>query len=119
LPTDPVPAFEGPRPVPRPEWSPLPQAGCVGVEGKVLMRVPLVLALLRFEPGGTIHEHPAEIDADVVCLEGEGFTSLAGKVFPLRAGETIPWPRGISHRLWTETSTMTTLMVEHAPDRQH
>jgi hypothetical protein len=55
----------GPQPIPRPDWSPLPYEGCVGVEGKVLLRSPtLALALLRFAPGGTIHEHEAPIDID-------------------------------------------------------
>jgi quercetin dioxygenase-like cupin family protein len=70
-------------------------------------------ARLRFAPGGTIHEHSADFDADVVCLEGEGFTSVDGVAFPFRAGQTIRWPRGLNHRLWTEGTTMTTLMVEH------
>ncbi|HEY1012355.1 MAG TPA: hypothetical protein VGE07_06575, partial [Herpetosiphonaceae bacterium] len=60
-------------PVPRPDWSPLPDEGCRGVEGRVLLRQPhLSLAMLRFAPGGTIHEHAAEIEIDVICLEGEG-----------------------------------------------
>jgi len=47
-----------PQSVPRPEWSPLPLEGCSHVEGKVLLkREGLKLALLRFQPGGTIDEH--------------------------------------------------------------
>jgi quercetin dioxygenase-like cupin family protein len=102
--------------VPRPEWSPLPFDGCRNVQGKVLLRRPgLSLALLAFGPGGTIHEHPAAIEIDVVCLDGAGFTSVGDVAFPLRAGETIRWPAGRPHRLWTETTTMTTLMVEYHP----
>jgi hypothetical protein len=33
---------------------------------------------------------------------------------PLREGRQVRWPRGIVHGLWTEGSTMTTLMIEQA-----
>ena len=103
-------------PVPRPDWSPLPYSGCVGVEGKVLVREDDVfIAMLRFQPAGTIHEHPGPNDTTVVCVDGEGFTSVAGETAPLRAGERVRWPRGVPHRLWTEGSTMTALMVERPP----
>jgi quercetin dioxygenase-like cupin family protein len=103
-----------PEPVPRPDWSPVPHEGCINVEGKALRRADDVsLALLRFAPQGTIHEHPASIEIDVICLEGGGFTSIAGVAAPLRAGEAIRWPSGQPHRLWTEGESMLTLMVEH------
>ena len=104
------------RPISRPEWSPLPYDGCVGVDGKVLVREErFFIAMLRFQPYATIHEHPGESDAIVVCLAGEGLTSVADESARLRAGEQARWPRGIRHRLWTEGSTMTTLMVEQLP----
>jgi quercetin dioxygenase-like cupin family protein len=103
----------GPVPVPRPEWSPLPRQGCVGVEAKVLLRSDeLSLALLRFAPGATIDEHEARIDVDVVCVEGAGLVSVGEEQWPFAAGRTIRWPAGVLHRLWTEDETMTTLMVE-------
>jgi quercetin dioxygenase-like cupin family protein len=102
------------RPVPRSAWSPLPYEGCLNVEGKVLLSLPhLSIAMLRFAPGGTIHEHSADIDIDVICLEGRGMTSLDGQSAPFQAGEQVRWPRGVQHRLWTTESNMTTLMVEH------
>ena len=54
------------RSVPRPEWSPLPYKGCVGVVGKVLVREEDIffVAMLRFDPGGTIHEHPGDTRHD-------------------------------------------------------
>ncbi len=60
-----------------------------------------------------ITEHAGEHDAIVVCIEGEGFTSVAGETVPLHEGQQVRWPKGISHGLWTEGSTMTTLMIEH------
>jgi quercetin dioxygenase-like cupin family protein len=101
------------RAFPRPDWEPLPFEGCAGVKGKVLIREDDVfVAMLRFEPGGTIHEHPGPNDTIVASIEGEGFTSVAGKVARLVAGQQVRWPKDVSHRLWTEDGTMTTLMVE-------
>lgn len=101
------------EPFERPEWSPLPYDGCVNVEGKVLLDAPdLLLALLRFDRHATIHEHPGGNDAIVACLEGSGFTSVGGVPVALEAGQRVLWPAGVPHRLWTDDSTMTTLMVE-------
>ena len=101
-------------PVPRPEWAPLPRPGCRGVEFKVLLEQPaLVIAMLRFGPHGTIDEHPADFPVDVICVEGAGTFSVDGEAAPLRAGESVRWPSARPHRLWTDDSIMTTLMVEH------
>lgn len=68
------------RPFPRLGWDPLPFEGCVGVVGRVLIREEeFFVAQLRFLEHATIHEHPGERDTIVVCLEGEGFTSVAGE----------------------------------------
>jgi quercetin dioxygenase-like cupin family protein len=105
-----------PERVPRPEWSPLPHAGCVNVEGKVLLHSgSLLIAMLRFSSVATIHEHDAAWNIDVICLEGSGFVSVDGVTSSFTAGERIRWPSGSMHRLWTEATTMTTLMVEHVP----
>ena len=102
------------RPIPRPGWDPLPYEGCVGVVGRVLVREDTYfVARAPVLGAATIHEHPGENDTIVVCLEGEGYTSVAGETAALREGQQARWPRGVSHRLWTEDSTMTTLMVEH------
>jgi quercetin dioxygenase-like cupin family protein len=101
------------RPFPRPGWDPLPGDGVVGVVGRVVVREDdFFVAQLRFSEHATIHEHPGERDTIVVCIEGEGFTSVAGATAPLREGSQARWPSGIPHRLWTEGSTMTTLMIE-------
>ncbi len=100
--------------VPRFSWMLLPFDGCIGVEAKVLLRVEhLAVAMLRFALNATIHEHATEIDIDVICLEGQGFTSVDGEQAMIGAGETIRWPAGRQHRLWTEDHSMITLMIEH------
>jgi quercetin dioxygenase-like cupin family protein len=101
------------QPFPRPEWEPLPFEGCSGVEGKVLVRADgFLLALLRFEPGGTSHEHPGSNDTIVMCIDGKGWTSVAGEREQIQAGELVRWPKDVPHRLWTEGGQMTTLMYE-------
>jgi quercetin dioxygenase-like cupin family protein len=102
------------QPIQQPDWLPLPHEGCVQVEYKPLIKSKNVaLALLRFGPNGTIHEHPADIEIDVICLEGQGFTSVGGDWAAIQAGQRVHWPAGQPHRLWTEASEMITLMVEH------
>jgi len=102
-------------PVPRPEWSPLGREGAVGVEGKVLVReAAFFVALLRFQPHATIDEHPGANDTLVVCLEGDGFTSVGDATAALRESERVFWPAKVPHRLWTERTPMKTLMIERA-----
>jgi quercetin dioxygenase-like cupin family protein len=98
---------------PRPEWSPLPGEGVVGVTGKVLVREwGFFIAMLRFAPDAHINEHAGINDTMVICIEGEGWTSVAGERAQLRAGEVVRWPKDVPHHLWTEGTTMTTLMFE-------
>jgi quercetin dioxygenase-like cupin family protein len=101
------------EPFPRPDWSPLPDEGTVGVDGKVLAREwGFFIAMLRFREDATIHEHPGVNDTVVMCIEGEGWTSVAGEKAQIRAGELVRWPKDVPHRLWTEGTQMTTLMFE-------
>ena len=104
------------EPFVRPEWEPVSHEGCLNVEGKVLLvREGLVLALLRFAEHATIHEHPAPFPIDVFCLEGSGNVSLGAETSTIAAGQRVRWTPDLPHRLWTDASTMITLMVEHPP----
>ena len=106
------------RPVPRSEWTPLSAPGTSNVEGKVLLVLDnLTIAILRFAPDGHIPEASATYPTDVICLEGGGFTSVAGEEGELRAGYFVRWGEDAPRRLWTETETMTVLMVEHFRER--
>jgi quercetin dioxygenase-like cupin family protein len=83
------------------------------VTGRVLLRrAGIAIANLRFEPNATIDEHSASIEIDVICLAGAGFVSVGTESSPIRAGQRVVWPAGVNHRLWTEGSSMETLMVE-------
>ena len=102
------------RPVPRPEWTPLTAPGTENVEGKVLLILDnLTVAILRFAPEGHSPEVAAPYPTDVICLEGGGFTSVVGEEGELRAGYSVRWGADATRSLWTETETMTVLMVEH------
>jgi len=102
------------RPFPRLGWDPLPGEGVVGVVGRVLVREDdFFVAQLRFAEHATIDPHPGDRDTIVICIEGEGFTSVAGETATLHEGQQVRWPKGVVHGLWTEGSTMSTLMIEH------
>ena len=102
------------RPVPRGEWTPLGSEGSHNVDGKVLMiQDNLTVALMRFGPGGEIPERAAPYPTDVICVEGGGFTEVSGEEAELTAGFSVRWPANATRRLWTETESMTVLVVEH------
>ena len=104
----------GPQPVPRPNWSPLPVEGAVGIEFKVLRPPPPpLIAMLRFDSRRGIPRHAAPFDVDVVCLDGRGFVLIGEDEYPFHAGEKVQWPAHALHRLWTGSDEMTTLMIEH------
>jgi hypothetical protein len=92
----------------------LPFHGCIGVEGKVLVRGPdFFFSILRFAPDGTIHEHPrARTTRTSPASKVRAGRASATSARPLRAGEFTVWPKGVPHRLWTEGTTMMTLMYE-------
>ena len=102
------------KPINHPAWTPLSEEGSHGVEAKGLIKLDhLSLTMLRFDHNATIHEHPADHNSDVICLVGQGFTSVDGEVTAIIADERVHWPAGKPHRLWTKDSEMVTLMVEH------
>ena len=99
---------------PHSRWTPLPHPDCRGVDGRVLVRrEDMVIAMLRFARDGTIHDHAADHDIDVLCIEGEGRMKVGDDVVEFRDGQQVRWPAGVTHQLWTEGSTMKTLMMEH------
>ena len=70
------------------------------------------VAQLRFAEHATIHPHAGERDTIVVCIEGEGFTSVGGRALAAARGSAGALAEELVHGLWTEGSTMTTLMIE-------
>ncbi len=101
------------RSMPRPAWEPLPPRAGSGFVGRLLYaNGGIVLAMLRFEPGGAITDHDAPQPTDVFCLEGRGHVRVGDDVAELGEGEWVHWPAGVMHGLWTTDASMTTLMFE-------
>jgi quercetin dioxygenase-like cupin family protein len=99
----------------KPDWRLMPLEGFRGVEVQVLWSEEyLLLARLRFAEHATINPHAGPNDAYVSCLSGSGFTSVGDEAEPepFEEGQRVFWPKGVVHGLWTEDSTMTTLMCE-------
>ena len=102
------------RPVPKRDWTPLGSPGTRNVEGKMLLILDnLTVALLRLGQDGEIPERSAPYPTDVVCIEGGGFTEVADEEAELREGYSVRWPADARRRLWTESETMTVLVIEH------
>lgn len=72
-------------PVKRPDWTPVPYEGVRNVKYKSLLRLNHIgIAMLKFEPYGTINEHPADFPIDVIVIAGEGMTSIEGESAPIK-----------------------------------
>ena len=98
---------------PKPDWAPLPRPGCHNIDFRVLLvKDGLSIANLRFAENATIDRHDAPYDIDVLCIAGSGFASIDDMEFPITQGQTVRWPNGKEHRLWTIDTTMETIMVE-------
>lgn len=101
------------QPQPKPDWAPVPRPGVHGVEFRVLLGSDgILLANLRFDHSANIDRHSAPHEIDVVCIAGAGFTSVGDDAFSIHAGQTVRWPANVDHCLWTEHSSMETIMVE-------
>ncbi|MEM7366869.1 MAG: cupin domain-containing protein [Pseudomonadota bacterium] len=77
-----------------------------------MQREGILVANLRFATHAEIDEHDAPMDIDVLVLSGAGYVSVDGAQAQVRAGQTVRWPAGKQHKLWTTTTTMETIMVE-------
>ena len=102
------------KPFPRPDWRILTNDNAVNVETKVmLVNRRAMVALLRFDKHASFDAHEATYDIHVMCQKGSGFVLADGETAEFHAGQSVLWPRDSLHRLWTEDSSMTTLMIEH------
>jgi quercetin dioxygenase-like cupin family protein len=98
---------------PKPDWALLTRPGCENVEFRVLLGSDgILIANLRFAPSSTIDRHSAPFDIDVICVHGEGLTSIGDSVSSFAAGQFVRWPKDKEHCLWTEEQEMETIMVE-------
>ncbi len=104
---------------PKPDWHLLEKDGCTGVEAKVcLVDKRSVVAMLRLNQHANTDVHPAPYDIHVLCIEGAGYAMCDGEVTEICAGESVLWPKGKEHNIYTEGSVMTTVMLEHVHQMQ-
>jgi quercetin dioxygenase-like cupin family protein len=57
------------------------------------------VTIFSFDENEGLSEHTAPFDALVTILDGECEVWVAGKIYPMRTGETIIFPAGIPHAL--------------------
>jgi len=101
-------------PFPRPDWHIFPKEGCVGVEARVcLVDRRSVLAMLRLGENSHTDVHSAPYDIHVLCMQGSGFASSGDQVTEIKAGESVLWPKGEPHNIFTKGTTMETVMLEY------
>ena len=102
------------NPFPQPEWLPKRNDAAVGIDVKVLLQDKrLLVAQLRFAAHASFEAHDAPWDCHVMCLEGSGHVRVGDETARLAAGQSVLWPKAVVHQLWTDDSTMITLMIEH------
>ncbi len=78
-----------------------------------------VVAMLRLGTHANTDIHPAPYDIHVLCIDGCGFAMCGGEVTELKSVESVLWPKGEAHNIYTENSTMSTIMVEHVHQMEH
>src|SRR6185369_12047536 len=71
-------------------------------DGAIVSRVLLknkggAVTLFAFDQGEGLSEHTAPFEALVFVVDGEAEVEIAGKVYRVRAGETITLPANIQH----------------------
>jgi quercetin dioxygenase-like cupin family protein len=57
------------------------------------------VTIFSFDENEGLSEHTAPFDALVTILDGECEVWVAGKISPMRTGETIIFPAGVPHAL--------------------
>ena len=71
-------------------------------DGAIVSRVLLknkggTVTLFAFDQGEALSEHTAPFEALVFVVDGEAEVEIAGKVYRVRAGETVTLPANIPH----------------------
>lgn len=82
------------------------------IVSKTLVQNQLMsMTLFAFEKNEEISTHSASGDAMATVLEGIGRFTVGGKVFSLRAGETIIMPKDIPHAVYGQERFKMQLVV--------
>ena len=121
----PIPALQGVSTV----MIHLPKEAAAGLSPEEMDRrydgVPFVLdrpnlvVVHRYEPGGEMQEHAAIDPILFMVIEGSGFLRLGGpdgETARVQAGDAVLWPAHVQHRVWTEDTTLTSILFHFGPD---
>jgi quercetin dioxygenase-like cupin family protein len=69
------------------------------------------VTIFSFDEDEGLSEHTSPFDALVTVLEGDCEVWIAGKIFPMRTGETIIFPAGVPHALSAITKFKMSLVM--------
>jgi quercetin dioxygenase-like cupin family protein len=89
--------------------------GCTNLYATPILNDPLVVEH-HYQPGGDMPEHSAPEAVLCICVDGNGFVRVGELTSELSANQAVVWPSGKTHKLWTNDSSMTVLLV-HFPGR--
>ena len=101
------------RPFPRLGWDPLPETASSASSVAVWSgKTSFFVAQLRFSEHATIHEHPGERDTIVAASKARATPRSATRPRRSAKGSRFAGRQAFRTGLWTEGSTMSTLMIE-------
>lgn len=72
------------------------------------------ITIFAFEAGEGLSEHTAPYDAIATIIDGEAKITIAGKEFPVRAGQMIIMPANIPHAVMAVQRFKMVLTMIHA-----
>ena len=72
------------------------------------------ITIFAFDAGEGLSEHTAPYDAIATIIDGEAKITIAGKEFPMRAGQMIIMPANIPHAVMAVQRFKMVLTMIHA-----
>ena len=85
------------------------------VVSRMLVYTPQgTITIFAFDAGEGLSEHTAPYDAIATIIDGEAKITIAGKEFPMRAGQMIIMPANIPHAVMAVQRFKMVLTMIHA-----
>jgi quercetin dioxygenase-like cupin family protein len=85
------------------------------VVSRMLVYTPQgTITIFAFDAGEGLSEHTAPYDAIATIIDGEAKITIAGKEFPIRAGQMIIMPANIPHAVMAVQRFKMVLTMIHA-----
>jgi quercetin dioxygenase-like cupin family protein len=85
------------------------------VVSRMLVYTPQgTITIFAFDAGEGLSEHTAPYDAIATIIDGEAKITIAGKEFPMRAGQMIVMPANIPHAVIAVQRFKMVLTMIHA-----